>query len=134
MAIPSIKAFQKSVYEALKANATLMAMVGGIFDHVPQGSDYPYIVFGESNEKSWFNRERLGSEQMLTLVVFSRGRGRKECLEIMEKIHATLHQVSLTVEAQLLISIRYHSSRVALEDDGATYKGLIQFRAILQES
>ena len=134
MSVPSVIALQKAVYGTLAGDATLMALAGGIFDHVLQGSGFPYVVFGESMERAWFNREKTGSDQLLTLQVYSRAGGRKEAGGIMERIYALLHHAALTVEGQALILLRYTAGRIELENDGVTYKGSIQFRALLQES
>ena len=132
MVAPSVMSLQKAVYETLHIDTALMLMATGIYDHVPQGSAFPYIVFGESAEKPWFNCENGGADQLLTLEIYSRAAGRKQAASIMERLYALLHHAPLTVEGQTLVLLRYAASKIMLEDDGMTYKASMQLRVITQ--
>ena len=52
----------------------------------------------------------------------------------MERLHALLHQASLSVTGQALVLMRFTGSAITLENDGWTYHGTMQFRALLQAS
>jgi len=124
---------QQSIYTILTADSTLNGLITGIFDHVPQGTEYPFVTLGESAIRDFSNVEKQGTEAMLTLRIFSREAGRKEAAIIMERIVSLLHNVNHTVEGQSLVSIQYQSSNIMLEDDGATYRGTLIFKARMLE-
>lgn len=125
---------QKTIYQTLTGNGTLMALINGVFDRPPQGTPMPYITIGESHSQDWSSKTTSGVEHLLTIHVWSREGGRKEAALIMESIHTLLHQANLTVEGHSLVLIRYISSDITLENDGYTYHGNIRFRALLEAS
>lgn len=123
---------QKSIYQALTADAPLTAMITGVFDNVPQSTDFPYVTIGESIVNDWSTKTSSGFEQFISIRVWSREGGRKEAVSVMEKIYSLLHGASLTVEGLKLVLIRQLSSNVTLENDGWTYQGIMRFRALLE--
>jgi len=123
---------QKAIYQTLTNDATLMALVVGVFDRPPQGTAFPYITLGESAGSDWSTKTTTGMEQNVTLHVWSREGGRAEAASIMERIHTLLHQAPLSVTGQTLVSIRFSASNILLENDGWTYQGVMTFQAFLQ--
>ena len=80
---------QKAIFEALGANAALTALVGArIFDHAPANVAFPYITFGRTSVYDWSTGTESGAEQLFTLHVWSKAKGKKEVLEIMELARA----------------------------------------------
>ena len=123
---------QQAVYGALTGDSTLMTLITGVFDRPPQGTAFPYITIGESNGSDWSSKTTVGMEHILPIYVWSREGGRKQSAQIMERIHTILHQANLTVTGQTLVLMRFIASHILLEDDGWTYQGVMQFRALLQ--
>lgn len=122
---------QQALCQHLLADATLMGLATGVFDHVPQGTSYPFITIGEALIRDWSNAEKQGTEQAVTLRIWSRESGRKQAAAIMERIVTLLNGTSLTVTGQTLMSLRFVSSNITLQDDGFTYRGSLTFRALL---
>ncbi len=108
-----------------------MGLVTGIFDHVPQDTAYPFVTIGEANIRDWSNVETQGTEQNISLHIYSREAGRKQAATIMERIITLLNSANLSVTGQNLRSLRFISSNIVLQDDGLTYKGTLIFRALL---
>ena len=125
-------ALQKAIYETLTADSTLMALVEGIYDRVPQDCAFPYISIGEAKIADWSTKTTTGTEQLISLYVCSREGGRKQAATIMERIHTLLHNASPAVDGQALISLRFVGSSIELESDGWTYRGMVQLRALLE--
>ena len=125
---------QKAIYQTLSGDSTLLAMVNAVYDRPPQGSPYPYITIGESTVSDWSSKTTAGTEEIVKLHIWSRNGGRKETASIMERVYQLLHQASLTVTGQTLILIRFMSSDITLENDGFTYQGIIQFKALLEST
>jgi len=124
--------FQRAIYQLLAADNSLSAMVSGVFDHVPQGSIYPFITLGEAQLRDRSDLEHSGTEVLLTLRVYSREAGRKEAADIMERITTLLHNTTPEMERHEVLSLQFHQSRIDLLDDGATYRGTIIFKALLR--
>jgi hypothetical protein len=119
---------QKAIYDKLVADAPLAAMVTGIYDHVDQGTAYPYVVIGEDSENEWDTDTEQGAESSITVHSWSRERGRKETKEIQERIYELLHRVELTIEDAIFYSIFWEFSDSFVEPDGETRHGVIRFR------
>jgi hypothetical protein len=123
---------QKSIYQTLSGDAALSAMITGVYDRVPQNTAFPYITIGETTGRDWSSRTTTGMNLVVTLHVFSRAGGRQEALQIMERIHALLHEGDLEMTDQVLIMMRFEMSDVLLEQDGFTYQGVIRFQALTE--
>ncbi len=125
--------FQTAVFTLLTADSTLSGLVTGIYDHVPDSALYPFIAIGESHVRDHSNVEKAGTEQQITLRIFSREAGRKQAAIIMERIVTLMHQGALTVSGQQVLMVRFLSSAITLLDDGRTYEGTLNFRVFLTE-
>lgn len=124
---------QQVLYQTLSGDSALSALVTGVFDHVPQATAYPFVTLGEASIRDWSNLENAGTEQQITLRVWSREAGRKEAADIMERIVAVLQNADLSVSGQTLVLLKFVSSSIELQNDGLTTRGSLIFRALLSE-
>ena len=126
---------QKAIFEALAANGALAAMVGTrVFDHAPANAAFPYITFGRTSVYDWSTGTESGTEQLFTLHVWSKAKGKKEALEIMELARATLHDAALELEGHKLVNLRLEFSEARYDDRNEAHHGLLRFRAVTEES
>lgn len=123
---------QKALYAKLTADATLMALITGVYDAVPTNTAFPYIVLGEAAVRDWSSTTTTGGAYSLTFRIFSRDGGKKQVLAIMERVHGLLHMGALSVTGHTSVSMRYESSETRLEDDGITTQGIMRVRVLLQ--
>lgn len=128
----SHRALQQAIFETLSEDAALMALVTGIYDYIPAGGMYPYLALGEMEGRDWSTKTEQGMEFRLMVRVFSREAGRKEAAQIMERVHALLHNADLTVSGHALILMRCESSAIRRENDGSTFQGILAFRALIE--
>src|SRR5262245_37804789 len=105
-------ALQQSIFARLSADAPLVALLGAarVFDDVPQGSDFPYLTFGQSTARDWSTGSEDGSEHILTLHVWSKERGKRQAQEIMGAVRTALHDQALTLPGHRLINLRHEFS------------------------
>ena len=98
---------QKSIFSTLNGNATGM---GGanvpVFDDVPEGTLYPYVVLGEETAVNNGTKNLDGVEHTLTIHAWSQYRGRREIKEIMQSVYENLHNTAISVTGASLVSIR----------------------------
>jgi len=125
---------QQSVYQILSGDSTLNTLIAGVFDHVPQGSEYPFATIGECVVFDASNAEKPGTENRLSIHVYSRAAGRKEASVIMERIVTLLSNASFVVTGQSLIYSHFIGSKITLLDDGATYRGTLNLSVGLTEA
>ena len=123
-----------SVYAKLTANAPLMSTVTGVFDDVPENTEYPYIVVGEETSADFGSKDKDGRQYTVTIHVWSRFRGLKETKQIMAKIYDLLHNVDLTVSNCIFVNIRQEFTSTMLDSDGITRHGIMRFRVVLFNS
>jgi hypothetical protein len=124
---------QKAIFAALGGNAALTAVIGArIFDHAPANAAFPYITFGRTSVYDWSTGTESGAEQLFTLHVWSKGRGKREALEIMELARQALHDAPLALEGHALVNLRLEFSEARYDDRNEAHHGLLRFRAVTE--
>ena len=121
---------QKAIYQILSASLPLQAIVAGrIFDEVPQGEHFPYIVIGDDDLKPWDLDCKQGFEALITIHAFSRYKGRKEAKEIGAKIYDLLHNASIVTDNFKSAVCVLDMQTTMVEGDGVTRHLVARFRA-----
>lgn len=82
---------QKAVYARLSSSDSLTSRAG-VYDHVPEDADHPYVTVGEGTEVPFDAHDRRGASLTLTLHVWSRYRGYREALDILADVDRLLDQ------------------------------------------
>jgi len=119
---------QKAIYESLTAYAPLTVIVTGVYDHVDQGTTFPYVVIGEDGAAEFDTDTEQGAESSITIHSWSRQRGRLDTKQIQEAIYEGLHRQPLTIDDAIFHSMFWEFSDSFLEPDGETRHGVIRFR------
>lgn len=124
---------QKAIFAALGANEALAELVGArILDHAPANVSFPYITFGRTSVYDWSTATEGGTEQIFTLHAWSRGKGKKEALRIMELVRDTLHDDALALEGHALVNLRLELSEARYDERSEAYHGVMRFRAVTE--
>ena len=126
---------QKAIFEALKGDAGLTALLGGakVHDHAPANVVFPYITFGRTSIYDWSTGTESGTEQLFTLHVWSKEKGRKETLDIMEAVQARLGGAPLALDQHHLVNLQFEFAEARYDEDLAVYHGLLRYRAVVEE-
>ncbi len=129
---------QQAVYAALRADSTLQALTGAtparVFDHVPQDSDFPYVVIGEATTADWDTKTEDGMNQTLMIHSWSRHRGLKEVKLMMAAVVDALDRQALSTTGHTLVQLRFEFSDTFLDQDGLTRHGVQRLRALTESS
>lgn len=128
---------QKAVFAALIADTALTAALGGerVYDAVPPNAAFPYISFGRTSGFDWSTGTENGAEQLFTLHVWSKARGKTEVLEIMELARARIEDDGLTGMAGYNpVSVRLEFAEARYDEDLAVHHGLLRFRVLIEEA
>ena len=125
---------QKAIVSTLRGDAQLAALLGGekLFDHAPASVVFPYLTFGRASLYDWGTATEEGSEHLLTLHAWSKGKGRREALEIMQRVTELLHDRPPALAGFALVSLRLESSEVRYDDEQDVHHGAMRFRAIVE--
>lgn len=130
-------AVQDAVYVLLAGNASMQALLGAparIYDHAPPDAAFPFVTLGAAEAQAWDDKTGFGARQIMALHVWSRYRGRKEALAILNAVHALLHYGNLTVTGHNAVACRWRDSAIMLDDDGLTYHGIAHYQITTQAS
>lgn len=128
---------QSAVYARLAAqvsSATTYDDVPDLPDGMPD-SDFPYIVIGEDVANPWDTDDQLANTVLITLHVFSRYQGKKECKEIMADIYTALNRqaANLSATGYRFVDCLYDFGEVIDEDDGATRHGVCRYKILIEK-
>lgn len=105
-----------------------------VYDHVPQGTAYPYIVIGEDNFVDWSDDLTDGMEGTINLHTWHRpegatgSRGKTKVKQIQGEIYSILHRADLDIGVYGSPGIAFEYSDCFLDSDGITYHGVQRFR------
>src|SRR5262245_22920945 len=126
---------QEGIFTALGHDPALTAALGGsrIYDQAPGSAAFPYITFGRTSVYDWSTGTEKETEQLFTLHVWSKAKGNKETLQVMETARWLLDDKSLPLENDQLVNLRLEFAEARYDDDLAVHHGLLRFRAVTEE-
>ena len=129
----SALALQKAIYARLVADEGVGALVGDrIYDLAPRNAVFPYVTVGRMSQADWSTGTEDGAEHRLTLDVWSREAGKRECLAVAEAIRATLHHAALVLDGHALVNLRCEGIDTARDPDGITFHAVMRLRAVTE--
>jgi hypothetical protein len=125
------EALQVALYNALNGQVGVP-----VFDEVPPEDPSPRVVIGEGTERPWDTMTDEGSEETVTLHVWSRAKGSREVKSIMEAVDARLHNVRLTLTDATMVIMQREFVEVLKEpaEAGVIWRhGVMRYRTLLTE-
>ena len=132
--IPSTLALQQAIFATLTTAPALLSLLGAprIYDAAPQPVAFPFITFGQSTLRDAGTSTEPGDEHLVTLHIWSRGRGRKEAQSIIGIVRALLHDQPLALTDHRLVNLRHDYSDCRRDPDGETIHGTLRLRAVTE--
>lgn len=124
-------ALQQAVFAVLSTSGDVRALAGDrIFDAVPRGVAFPYVVVGDASETAWHTATEDMSEHRFGIRVWSRSGGHKEAKQLAQAVRYTLDGQALTLDGHTLVDLSLLGIEYARERDGITYRATLTFRAV----
>jgi hypothetical protein len=125
---------QRTVFDALAADAELIALLGGphVFDGAPRNAEAPYVHLGEVNARDWSTATDAGMEVSFAVVAWSRQPGRSEALAIAARVEAVLHEAALDPDDFRLVNLRHVATETARNDKPEGRRAVVRFRAAVE--
>lgn len=141
MAGSPMAAIQAAVYTVLNGDTgtgglrnSTSPMVAGVFDEVPEGQAFPYVVIGEQNETPFCTMAKDGSANVLMVNVWSQARGFKEAQAALNRINHLLAGTALTIAGYQHVGTVYEGADSLRDPDGITRHIAARYRVYVQES
>jgi len=128
---------QQALFDALSANADVQALLGEnprLYDYVPQGAVYPYVVYGPARVTPYDAKNDASFEQIVTFNVWSQYRGGKETRALFQALYNVLHRAEIALDGNPFLYAEFHSADFALDSDGLTYHAAVRFTVITQNA
>jgi len=126
---------QEAIYDALKADVNLMAVVSDVFDNMPQDyNDWPVITIGENIGTPFDSDSFTGNNNNFAVHIWDRDNGRKVVKEVQELVYQVLNRNLLTVSGYNTVDLTWTNDSTNLDPDGITYHGVSEYIAILERT
>jgi hypothetical protein len=126
MTAASAWALQQAVYAKLVADG----VAGGrVFDAVPKGATFPYVVLGDGAEE---DAGAPATVHTLTLHLWSRGGGAREIKQLAAAVRASLDGATLAPDGQVLVGLAFVAADYNRQSDGETWRGSLRLRAVTE--
>lgn len=120
----------KALYQALTNDTTLMSMITGVFDEVPENQSYPYITLGEATINPFNTFDKKGKETTHTMHIWSDYNGAKELYDIFAEVERIL-EGGLALENGTLVNIEFEFAQPIKEE---TIRHMpVRYRIVAQE-
>lgn len=122
-------ALQQAVFAVLSCDGAVSDLIDDrLFDAVPRGSAFPYVVIGDGAETA----DAGASEHTLSLHVWSRGGGHREAKQIASALREALEGTPLSLDGHSLVNLAFQSADYARLADGETWRATLRFRAVTE--
>jgi len=133
MSAPAVD-LQRSIHALLTADAGLVARLGGqkVFDATPPNAVFPYISFGRTTLYDWSTGTEIGTEQLFTIHVWSKAKGKTETLEIMETVRQLIDAAPAALGEHVLVNLALEFAEARYDEDVSVHHGLLRFRAVIE--
>lgn len=129
----AIEAIQKYIFQHLNSVSELTAAVEGVFDQVPQKTEYPFICLGNWEASLYRTQLVMEAEHRMEWQVWSREGGRKQALHILALLEYALNTLGTGSDGFVVVWLRSEKGSIALSEDGRTYKAALQCSLLTQE-
>lgn len=119
----------------LSKDATLISLIKGIFDEVPENEPFPFIVLGDITEASLDGYNQTRRNITITIHVWSQAIGMEEIEAIMERLSLLLHQKTIpSIPGYTCVSTEREFELTQKQGDGITRHGSQRYRFLIEKS
>jgi len=119
---------QQAVYAKLTADTTLMGLVSGVYDEVPEDVEFPYVTLGSITELPDDAHDRQGLTAQVVLHIWSKYRGYAEAARILAAMDQVLDRKPLAVDGFTDVSIA-QAQHQSMRDSDPTIRHInVQYR------
>jgi hypothetical protein len=126
---------QKAIYERLTGDGTLMALIEGVYDQVPEDKAFPWVRIGDHLSTPDNDLTSFGREITETIHVWTRTRRNSQGQQIAARIGELLdHQAAaLDVAGHRVVSIRQEYDQALPDPDPQIRHHVLRFRITTEQ-
>jgi hypothetical protein len=134
MALHPAHALQHALISALRADASLRALLGGerVYDALPARLVHPYLAYGPTSVRDWSTGSGSGHQHLVTITAVSREPGFRQVYALVDVLVAAVERATLTLDDHRLVLIRFETSEFRRDGDGLTSRGAATLRALTE--
>lgn len=118
---------QTALYSTLTTDSTLMALVSGVYDSVPEPAVYPFVVIGEAIEMPANEHGSFGSRVSCTIHVWSEYRGFAQVNTMLDCLVRLLDHAPVVIGGRTLVAIRLEQILTLRDSDPDIRHGVARF-------
>jgi hypothetical protein len=108
---------QTAIYSLLTADVALSGKVSGVYDEVPEGATFPYVVIGEHTLNPQGAHDRFGARTTITLHAWSAYHGTLEVAGLLDDLVRIIDHQTVTVDGHATVAVRLEQV-VTMRDPG----------------
>jgi hypothetical protein len=108
---------QQAIYQRLTGDGTLMGLITGVFDDVPEDRPYDYVVVGEVTTAPDNHHGGFGRSVVATLHVWTRSRGFASALAVEDRVVQLLDHQPLPIPGHDTVSVRFEFSQTLVDPE-----------------
>ena len=129
---------QVGIYDALVADAALMALIVGVYDNPAQPTDagdntvFLYVTIGEDDITPWDTDTETGGEATANIHTWSRSHSRLQTKQIQQAIYDVLHRGTITMAGYTVVGIDLQNQGNVRDPDGITTHGVQTLKIIYE--
>lgn len=125
---------QQAMYSVIRADAPLNTLLGGrVYDAVPQGEVFPYLVFAEFSHLPWNTHTTPGGDIIVGLDIWSTYDGYRELQQAEDHLLRLFGQSHLSVPGYDTVFCVHDGSQYDLMPDGVRRLGF-DVRLLVQQA
>ena len=120
---------QKAIFQAIVGSG----VVGNrVYDEIPESgeTEFPYIAIGESDGSPDDIECQDGTDDALTLQIWSRYQGFKEVKDVIDALRPVLHNIEFTVPGRSDVHVWFDFTRTFRDSNGVDRRGIVQLRIL----
>ncbi len=121
---------QQALFSRLYNDNALRQKVTGVFDAVPEDTQYPYCTIGEPTVTPFETKTTYGENIPWVLHCYSDYNGKKECYEILNLMVQAITKEPWTVEGFKVFKVNIEPNMTVLNpaQEEFPYQGILRVR------
>lgn len=125
---------QSAIHARLNSDAALTAAMGAnkVFDRVPPKRALPYISLGSATTSDWSTDSGKGDEHLFLLKAWSRNRGAKQALQLIDLAEKALLSAPLTLGQHHLVLLQFEGTASRFDSELRGYVATLRIRALTE--
>ena len=116
-----------AIYNRLTGDTALNNDVTGVYDHVPEGTTFPYVTIGTVTVSRWGAHDRFGARSTVTLHAWSTVLGRQETTTIVGHLMRLFDHQPLVIDGHSTVAVRHEQTITMRETDPDVRHAAVRF-------